>query len=145
MDCAFLFALFGIACPAADRFVADWPSFLRSLLVTEIGQWISVALGRHRVMWDSTTNWQVAGLVPFTIGTIASLIHIRGATKAVAWTGTPDAQPDWLADDVSFGIRTSGPWVAAGIEQSAQCVGSTCTRLPALDAAQLQLQQCFQF
>lgn len=76
-------------------------------LVTEIGQWISVALGRHRAMWDSTTGWQVAGLVAFTIGTISSLIQIQSATKAVALSGAPGAQPDWLADAVSFGIRTS--------------------------------------
>jgi len=77
-------------------------------LVTELGEWIAVALGLHRAAWDAATIWQVVALMASTVAMVGVGLLLRSATHAVDRVARPAAQPDWLADAVTLGLRASG-------------------------------------
>ncbi len=77
-------------------------------LVTELGEWIAVALGLHRTAWDAATTWQLAALMASTFAMMGAGLLLRSATHAVDRVARPAAQPDWLADSITLGLRASG-------------------------------------
>jgi hypothetical protein len=77
-------------------------------LITEAAEWVAVALGRHRASWTAVTSWQVAVLGVLTVVTIAAVVSVRRASRMVMLLARAAAQPDWLADAVTLGVRAGG-------------------------------------
>jgi hypothetical protein len=76
-------------------------------LATELAEWVAVALGLHSPAWTVATAWQVAALALLTLATIGALLLLRHAARRVIRVAQPSAQPDWLADAVTIGLRIS--------------------------------------
>ncbi len=93
-------------------------------LVTELGEWIAVALGLHRAAWDAATFWQVVALMASTVAMVGVGLLLRSATHAVDRVARPAAQPDWLADAVTLGLRASGV-LRQGTAGALRCAGLT--------------------
>lgn len=74
---------------------------------TELGEWLAVALGRRSAAWTAVTTWQVAALAVLTVATIGACLLLRHAAHAVNRIARVGAQPDWLADAVTLGLRAS--------------------------------------
>jgi len=73
-------------------------------LVTEVAEWASVALGRHRATWTAVTYSQVVVLAVLTAATIGVCVLVHRAARVVAPLARPAAQPDWLADGVALAL-----------------------------------------
>jgi len=72
-----------------------------------LGEWLAVALRRHSAEWTAVTAWQVAALAVLTVATIGAGLLLRHAAHAVSRIACASAQPDWLADAVSLGLRVA--------------------------------------
>jgi len=80
---------------------------LGACLVSEVAEWVAVALDRHRATWTAATSWQVVVLAALTAATIGACVLVRRAGHLVAPLARPAAQPDWLADAVAAALRAT--------------------------------------
>lgn len=76
-------------------------------LVTEVAEWVAVALDRHRARWTAATGWQVVVLAVATAATVGACVLVRRTARVVATLARPGAQPDWLADAVALALRAT--------------------------------------
>lgn len=76
-------------------------------LVTEVTQWVAVALGRHHATWTAVTSGQVVILAVLTAATVGAGVLVRRAGHLIATLARPAAQPDWLADAVALALRAT--------------------------------------
>lgn len=76
-------------------------------LVTEVAEWVAVALDRDPVSWTAVTTGQVVVLVVLTAATIGGCVLVGHAVRALAPLAPAAAQPDWLADAVALALRTT--------------------------------------
>ncbi len=77
-------------------------------LVTELGEWVAVALGLHRAQWTALTAWQVAALLTATAAMVGAGLGLSRAARAVNRVAEAAPQPDWLSDAVALGLRMCG-------------------------------------
>jgi len=73
-------------------------------LITELGEWVALALGLHRRQWTFSTGLQVAALVAFTAAAVSVGLVLRGASRRVRRVAAPAAAPDWMADLATLGL-----------------------------------------
>jgi hypothetical protein len=76
-------------------------------MATELAEWVAVALGRHSEAWTAVTAWQLAVLAVLTVAMIGGCVLLRHAAHAVSRVARSSAQPDWLTDAVTLGMRAS--------------------------------------
>lgn len=76
-------------------------------LVTEVAQWVAVALGRHQATWTVVTSGQVVVLAGLTAATVGAGVLVRRAGHLITPLAYPAAQPDWLADAVALALHAT--------------------------------------
>lgn len=73
-------------------------------LVTQIGEWVALALGLHHRQWTPFTGLQIGVLIAFTAAAAQVLLLLVSATRRVRRVATAAAAPDWMADLVTLGL-----------------------------------------
>ncbi len=76
-------------------------------LVTEVAQWVAVALGRHHATWTAVTSGQVLVLAVLTAATVGAGVLVRRAGHLITPLACSAAQPDWLADAVALALHAT--------------------------------------
>lgn len=73
-------------------------------LATQLAEWNSVLLGRHRADWNTSTTQQIAMLGVLTGLTLWASVAVGRASRSIRSAETVPAQPDWLTDLVALGM-----------------------------------------
>lgn len=76
--------------------------------MTVVTDWLAVALGADRALWDDATPWLIAGLVPLTLLATASLVLQRVTLRKLPHTADDRPDGDWLDDLAELAQRVTG-------------------------------------
>jgi hypothetical protein len=88
-------------------------------LMTQLGEWVALALGLHRRQWTPLTGLQIAALIAFTSASVGVGLLLATSTRRVRRVTAPAAAPDWMADLVTLGLLAARRLAGCGVLQRA--------------------------
>lgn len=77
--------------------------------MTAVTDWLAVAVGADRPLWNGGTPWLIASLVPLTLVVVASLLTVRQAFRRLPHPRPRPPQGDWLHDLKALVVMVAGP------------------------------------